>query len=422
MPRKINRRKFHGKIEKENKSIDSRSFAAEFMRSQSISTDKNQMLSCCWQENNNGALRNEVDGKFNLLDVIIGERWNDRTKESSRKAQKKENCNVQTSTKNWVKNDDEESFPFHFGFSFGFFPFLFILISTSFFRSCTLYFLYGCTHLQIREHPACVHTNTHTHTTKAHVFRSHFVRNQLLHDFPSFSFSILRFRCAFDIVSFFPPLLFRPLARVKITPFFCCCNVAWRVFYVHIRFLYIFSWFRFETVFLFLLFSLTFFCCSSLNGPHLSPFAVHSNLNLYNHYASASYATYTSPQYTTANPNRCPSNTNDHLDLQEAENRKAKKLRKLSKISKLDNGNDVAVANNSVVAKNERRMLNETVIEEGHGDVHVSFPAFLSTIFHLYLHLQRRKTESENVSQCKITSVFFSVSSLCLLASVCVCA
>lgn len=123
---------------------------------------------------------------------------------------------------------------------------------------------------------------------------------------------------------------------------------------------------------------------SSLNGPNHSPFG-HSSHNLYNHYASPPYATYTAPQYTTANPNRCPSNSNDKTDRNDADSRtrRAKHQQQQqqqpvstqaaskygrhmsSRTSKLDNGNDIAVANNAFVTRNERRMFNETVIEEG---------------------------------------------------------
>lgn len=52
---------------------------------------------------------------------------------------------------------------------------------------------------------------------------------------------------------------------------------------------------------------------SNLNGPShsISPFGHGGNQSIYNHYTTAPYAMYTAPQYTTANPNRCPSNAND---------------------------------------------------------------------------------------------------------------
>lgn len=105
-----------------------------------------------------------------------------------------------------------------------------------------------------------------------------------------------------------------------------------------------------------------------------------SNVNLYNNYASASYATYTAPQYTTANPNRCPPNANvkptssgaitgDHPESR-TQNRPSIRygghhgLRK----SKLDNGN----GSDTVVGNKHERQFNDIVIEEGHNNNFVS--------------------------------------------------
>lgn len=106
-----------------------------------------------------------------------------------------------------------------------------------------------------------------------------------------------------------------------------------------------------------------------------------SNVNLYNNYASASYATYTAPQYTTANPNRCPANANvkstssgaitgDHPESR-TQNRPSIRygnhgLRK----SKLDNS--ITNGNDTVVGNKHERQLNESVIEEGHNNNFVS--------------------------------------------------
>lgn len=121
----------------------------------------------------------------------------------------------------------------------------------------------------------------------------------------------------------------------------------------------------------------------------------HTNINLYNNYASSSYATYTSPQYTTANPNRCPPNANikptssgygsggasDRNDSSKSTTKQQSTkhghhhiLRK----NKLDNGSSTTstttnptgdvtvVANNcNAVTTTKHERFNESVIEEG---------------------------------------------------------
>lgn len=128
-----------------------------------------------------------------------------------------------------------------------------------------------------------------------------------------------------------------------------------------------------------------------------------SNINLYNNYASASYNTYTTPQFTTANPNRCPANANiaptsstaatnvEHCEYEttvKTTNKKSSTYKyghHLSRKSKFDNGNGsgssdiTVVANNTsyTTTKHERRS-NESVIEEGHNNNFVSRNIHLS--------------------------------------------
>lgn len=102
-----------------------------------------------------------------------------------------------------------------------------------------------------------------------------------------------------------------------------------------------------------------------------SSFSNHSNINLYNNYASASYATYTAPQYTTANPNRCPANANikptssdscgDHSHATNAINTPQKSIHENNN----RNGNSNANASDAVAASKHEHTVNESVIEEG---------------------------------------------------------
>lgn len=120
---------------------------------------------------------------------------------------------------------------------------------------------------------------------------------------------------------------------------------------------------------------------------------------MYNNYASSSYATYTAPQYTTANPNRCPPNANiipnikptcggsggggsggggassssnsgSRQDNRSSSNKSSSHrfghhvLRK----SKFDNGS----GSDTVVANRHDRSFNESVIDEGHNNNFVS--------------------------------------------------
>lgn len=123
----------------------------------------------------------------------------------------------------------------------------------------------------------------------------------------------------------------------------------------------------------------------------------HTNINLYNNYASSSYATYKSPQYTTANPNRCPANANIKLNANigtGSENAICVERTKNQKISnkqhsikrghhqicrtnnnRWDNGNNGSKNNRTVVANYTNRTLinhdpfHDSVIEEGHNNL-----------------------------------------------------
>lgn len=128
-----------------------------------------------------------------------------------------------------------------------------------------------------------------------------------------------------------------------------------------------------------------------------------SNINLYNNYASASYNTYTTPQFTTANPNRCPANANiaptsstaatnvEHCEYEttvKTTNKKSSTYKyghHLSRKSKFDNGNGSGSSDITVVANNtsytttkHERLSNESVIEEGHNNNFVSRNIHLS--------------------------------------------
>lgn len=112
-----------------------------------------------------------------------------------------------------------------------------------------------------------------------------------------------------------------------------------------------------------------------------------TSINLYNNYAGTSYATYTAPQYTTANRNRCPANANikpttsEHREYETTiKTTNSKRLYKyVLQKTKLDNGNsggnscDITVVNNtsytSANTKNARKRFNESsVIEEEHNN------------------------------------------------------
>lgn len=118
----------------------------------------------------------------------------------------------------------------------------------------------------------------------------------------------------------------------------------------------------------------------------------HGNINLYNNYASASYSTYTAPQYTTANPNRCPPNANikptcggsgsgsggggagssssSRLDHRFGSNKSSSYRfgHHVQRKSRFDNGS----GSDTVVANRHDRSYNESVIEEGHNNNFVS--------------------------------------------------
>lgn len=147
----------------------------------------------------------------------------------------------------------------------------------------------------------------------------------------------------------------------------------------------------FDRIFLFLHF---FFGCDAyVTSCGCSNFE-NTNINLYNNYANAPYATYTAPQYTTANPNRCPANANVrptssdggnsgidcHADHQDAKttNRPSVSVRTCGhhvlRKSKFDNSN-----NTDTVVTNKRQ-LNESVIEEGHNNNFVSTLLFAFVI------------------------------------------
>lgn len=107
----------------------------------------------------------------------------------------------------------------------------------------------------------------------------------------------------------------------------------------------------------------------------------HSNINLYNNYASASYATYTAPQYTTANPNRCPANANikptsscasagDHPEGKTTNKQPLASIRCGHHVLRKSNGNNGGT--DTVVANKHERQFNESVIEEGHNNNFVS--------------------------------------------------
>lgn len=121
----------------------------------------------------------------------------------------------------------------------------------------------------------------------------------------------------------------------------------------------------------------------------------HSSINLYNNYASTPYATYTAPQYTTANPNRCPPNANikpstaaggsEHREYDatiRTTNKQSSAFKYVLRKTKFDNGSSTGAGDITVVAnntshatnntKNERKRYNETVIEEGHNNRLVS--------------------------------------------------
>lgn len=112
-------------------------------------------------------------------------------------------------------------------------------------------------------------------------------------------------------------------------------------------------------------------CKSSLGHSNFG----HSNINLYNNYATYTQA----PQYTTANPNRCPANANirptssgaatgDHPESKTT-NKPLSSIRyHVQRKSKLDNGN----GSDTVVANKHGRQFNESVIEEGHNNNSVS--------------------------------------------------
>lgn len=122
-----------------------------------------------------------------------------------------------------------------------------------------------------------------------------------------------------------------------------------------------------------------------------------SNINLYNNYASASYATYTAPQYTTANPNRCPANANikasssDAASIEQDNKTTNKQLPSIRysqhvlRKSKLDNGKG---SGDTVVANKHGRQFNESVIEEGHNNNSVSTFFFLSlSLLHTFINI-----------------------------------
>lgn len=121
----------------------------------------------------------------------------------------------------------------------------------------------------------------------------------------------------------------------------------------------------------------------------------HSNINLYNNYASASYATYTAPQYTTANPNRCPANANikptsscsaagDHPEGKATNKQPLASIRCGHHVLRKSNGNNGG--SDTVVANKHERQFNESVIEEGHNNNFVSKSIHSHTQIHFNYH------------------------------------
>lgn len=121
----------------------------------------------------------------------------------------------------------------------------------------------------------------------------------------------------------------------------------------------------------------------------------HSNINLYNNYASASYATYTAPQYTTANPNRCPANANikptsscaaagDHPEGKTTNKQPLASIRCGHHVLRKSNGNNGG--SDTVVANKHERQFNESVIEEGHNNNFVSTSIHSFTRTHTHTH------------------------------------
>lgn len=140
----------------------------------------------------------------------------------------------------------------------------------------------------------------------------------------------------------------------------------------------------------------------------------HTNINLYNNYASSSYATYTSPQYTTANPNRCPANANIKVNanigsgsgnaicVERTENQKTSikqhsikrgHHQKCRKNNRWDNGNNGSKNNRTVVANNTNCTLNhdpfnDSVIEEGHNNLVSTVFVLIKLVFFVCLLIQ----------------------------------
>lgn len=130
------------------------------------------------------------------------------------------------------------------------------------------------------------------------------------------------------------------------------------------------------------------FSYSTLNGPshNITPFG-HGSQSVYNRY-KAPYATYTAPQYTTANPNRCPPNTNAQMDLPYDEATTSIKMHYddqphhsrhgvRKKFGSNTDGSDDGACSSSaadaaivtVTNHSFQPRKSETVIEEGHHDI-----------------------------------------------------
>lgn len=132
----------------------------------------------------------------------------------------------------------------------------------------------------------------------------------------------------------------------------------------------------------------------------------HSNINLYNNYASASYATYTAPQYTTANPNRCPANANikpssgaagDHPEGKTTN--KPSSIRCGHHVLRKTNGNNTG-GSDTVVANKHERQFNESVIEEGHNN------NFVSTYTQFQLsHIVPDADDDDDTTHCAVVIV-----------------
>lgn len=181
-------------------------------------------------------------------------------------------------------------------------------------------------------------------------------------------------------------------------------NPTWRIIKVSLLSIYQYIGPSF-IVFFFLTLSYLIVCISFINFSSLEHTTFgHTNINLYNNYASSSYATYTQPQYTTANPNRCPANANIKLNanigsgsgnaIEHTENQRASNTSnsikrghhpKCRKNNRWDNGNNGNKNYRTVVANNTNCTLNhdpfnESVIEEGHNNLVSSF-FFQSKLF-----------------------------------------